>query len=90
MRASPAGGFVPAGGGKPGKARARGAAPHRGGLAALSCPQGGDGRATAVPHSYPAKYPAVSLPRRHLWRRGCGRHRGQPAHNHRAAPGGGG
>lgn len=47
---------VPASGGEPGKVGVRGAAPpgRAGGwLAARNCPRGGDGRAAAVPLSYP-------------------------------------
>lgn len=81
MRASPAGGSVPAGRGEPGKAGARGAAPQRGGLAGgwrrLAAPRAGMGEQPPCLPATRAKYPAVPLPRRHLSQRGCGRHRGQ-------------
>lgn len=81
MRASPAGGFVPAGVGELGKVGARGAAPHRGGLAGgwrrSTAPRAGMGEQSPCLPATRAKYPAVPPPRRHLWRRGHGRPWGQ-------------
>lgn len=90
MRAAPRGGLCPRAEGsrvRRGRRASPGRAGEAGGWRRSAAPRAGMGEQPPCLPATREKCPAVPLPRRHLWQPGCGRHRGQSRHNHRAAEG---